>query len=245
MMRAALVVNKVVSDVSENMKNIIGYINKAADNNVDLVMFSETALTGFSMTDNPKEDIKLGVSIPGEETEKLCREAKKRNINLAIGVLEEDNGSLYDSAVFINRNGTIGLKYRRVSKGWRDPNQNNSIYKEGTEVLGYESDIGKVCFLICGDMNDGHLINKAKALKADILLFPFARSFYGGTVTHERWIKEEQEDYINRLKQTETKVFLVNYLDKEYFGGAFVLSSEGKLLASLELGKEGMLIYDF
>lgn len=241
-MKAALVVNKIGKDTDENLKNVIAHINKAADENADLVLFSETALTGLVNDDNPEADILLGIQIPGEIINKVCEVAKSRSINVVIGVFERENKCLYDSAIFINREGQIGLKYRRMSKGWHDPRIKDSIYKEGNEIKTYNSDIGKVAILICGDLFDDELAKKVNKLNTDYLLFPFARSFYDGTINQEKWQKEELPDYINQIKKTGTIALGTNYLCEEYFGGAFIISEDGQLLKSFELGKEGMLI---
>jgi len=245
-MKVALVVNKVTGSIDENFKNIIIYINKAADEKADLVLFSEAALTGFATDDIPEHDINLGIEIPGDKVDVLCEIARKRNINVAIGLFERENESLYDSAIFINRDGEIGMNYRRITAGWHDPEVKDSIYKEGTDIKIYNSDIGKVCFLICGDLFDEALANKVKDLDVDFLLFPFARGFYDGSMSQSKWENKEREDYINQIKKTNTKTlasnYISDYLEDKYFGGAFIASADGQILSSLELGKEGMLI---
>lgn len=243
-MKVALVVNRVYENIEENIKNIVNYINEAADKGADLVLFPETAVTGIINNDEPEHDIKLGMSIPSKTTDLFCEIAKTRKINVAIGIFELDNGSLYDTAIFINREGDIGLNYRRISKGWRSPKVDTNFYKEGTEVCSYKSDIGKICFLICGDINDKHLVEEVRKIKPDYLLYPFARAFYDGSIDNEKWEKEEMNDYIDKFKETGAMTFMTNYLDEHYFGGAFVVTPEGKRLGSLELGKEGILIVD-
>lgn len=243
-MKVALVVNRIDKSIENNLKNITNYINKAADQKADLVLFSETALTGLINDDNPEHDIQLGIKIPGDVVDVLCEVARKRNINVSIGVFESENESLYDTAIFINRSGEIGLKYRRMTSGWHDQKLHNSIYKEGTEIKTYKADIGNVCFLICGDLFDNDLVNKVKSLDVDYLLFPFARSFYDGSISQAKWEDEELEEYINQVKKTNTTTLASNYIDEKYFGGAFIISGDGQVISSLDLGKEAMLIGD-
>lgn len=244
-MKAALVVNKIDRSVEKNLNNIINYIYKAADEKADLVIFSETALTGLINDDNPEHDINLGIKIPGDKVDVLCRAAEKRNINIAIGVFESDNENLYDTAIFINRKGEMGLKYRRMTSGWHDSKIQDTIYKEGTEIETYEADIGNVCFLICGDLFNDELVNKVKGVNVDYLIFPFARSFYDGTYSQAKWENEELEDYMSQIKKANTITLGTNYIDEKYFGGAFIISGDGQVIASLDLGKEGMLIMEF
>lgn len=243
-MKVALVVNKIGQDIEINIENIIAYINEAADKGADLILFPETAVTGIINNDNPEHDIKLGMSIPSKTIDLFCETAKKRKINVAIGIFELENGSLYDTAIFINRGGEIGLKYRRMSKGWHSPKSDMNFYKEGSEVGSYESDIGKVCFLICGDLYDQHFLEEVKRIKPDYFLYPYARCFYEGNIDNEKWEKEEMDDYINKIKETGATALMTNYLDEHYFGGAFVVTPEGKRLGSLGLGKEGILLVE-
>lgn len=244
-MKVALVVNKIDKLIKENVNKIIEYINMAADKNADLVLFSETALTGLINDDNPEHDIELGICIQGDIINEICQIAKNRGINIALGIFEKEEKNLYDSAIFINRNGEIGMKYRRITNGWHNPSIKDSVYKEGNELITYNSDIGNVCFLICGDLFDEDLVSRARLLDADILLFPFARSFYDGSFDQSRWENEELESYVEQIKKTNKITLGVNYLSEEYFGGAFIVTGEGKLLSDIKLGQEGMLMYDF
>lgn len=241
-MKVALVVHRVKDTLLENFETIKKYIIEAARLNVDIILFSEAALTGLKNSDNPEKDIQLGIEIPSNITDELCNFAKDNKIYIALGLFEKENNNLYDTAIFISKNGKIEIKYRRISSGWYDSNLKDSIYKEGERIYIYESDFGKFCFLICGDLFNDNLVNEVKKLNADYLLFPFARSFYDGSFSQSRWDKEEINEYINQIKKTNTITLATNYIDDEYFGGAFIVTANGSLISSLKIGKEGMLI---
>lgn len=246
-MKAALVVNKIEKSIERNMESIIKYIGKVAENGADIVLFPEACITGLINNDVPEDDIKLGFEVPGDRVEQLCAAAKKGNINVAIGLLEKEEHHLYDSAIFINRQGNIVFKYRRMSKGWHGKNVDTSFYREGTEMGYYDSEIGKVCFLICGDLYDDSIIEKAKALNSDYILFPFARAFYPvSSNNQELWDKEDRYEYIERVKKAGATTLMANYLgteeiDDTSFGGAFVITGEGEMIAEMPLDREGIL----
>lgn len=240
-MKAALVVNRITNSIKDNINNIIFYINKAADKGADLVVFSETAITGLINDDNPEHDSTLGIPIPGKVTDSFCKAAKMRKINIAIGLFESEAGTLYDSAVFINRNGEIILKYRRMSPSWHSSNAKKDFYKEGNEVNYVISEFGKTCFLICGDLFDDRLIQQVKDIAPDYLIFPFARSFSDKNEYEDRWNKEEMPYYLEQIKSAGVTALMVNYLDDDYFGGAYVISDNGEVAADFSLGKEGIL----
>lgn len=244
-MRVALVVNKIALDREKNINKMLKYIDECSNNKADLVIFSEMSINGFRLTDVPEEDIKMGIDLKGEVIKSFCHKAKENNINVALGILEKCDKNLYDSAIFINRLGEISYKYRRISIGWRHPKMVDNIYKEGNEVKAHGSDIGKVTFLICGDLFDDDLLKKVKKLKVDFLLYPLARSAEDGNMDHDRWVKEELDCYMERVKMCETTTLFVNHIDNPIAGGAYVISRNGEVLDYLKIGKEGILYYDF
>jgi predicted amidohydrolase len=65
LMKAALVVNRVLPDVDANLANILKAAHAAADEGADLVVFPEAALTGLINNDDPAHDLPLGQPIPG------------------------------------------------------------------------------------------------------------------------------------------------------------------------------------
>lgn len=242
-MKAALVVNRMKSSMRENLNDILNYIKKASQASSDLVIFPEVAITGLCLTDNPLEDIKLGLSMDSLEIAKLCNAAKNYNINVAIGILEKENVKLYDTAIYIDRDGEIISKYRRITSGWRDSSQ-DSIYKEGCEIKVINTEFGKGCFLICGDLFEEELVSKVREESVEYLFFPFARCLYPETNIKEIWEREIFKEYLEQMKKTNAITLAANYLDEYYFGGAFSVDKEGRLISYFEIGQEGMLIID-
>lgn len=50
--------------------------------------------------------------------------------------------------------------------------------------------------------------------------------------------------YIEQIKKTDTLTLATNYIDKNYFGGAFAINRDGSIISYLEVGQEGMLIFE-
>jgi N-carbamoylputrescine amidase len=124
------------------------------------------------------------------------------------------------------------------------------IYCQGTELPMARTPFGTVAFLLCGDLFDDTIVSRFLALDADWLLYPFARCFSDGTVNQTRWDTQEFPEYVQRVKMAQTTALMVNYLaddslhDDNSFGGAFMVSAAGEVLARHPLGKEGILIVD-
>lgn len=251
-MKVALAVNRVTADIDANLKMISYMVNEAADNKADLVVFAEAALTGLINDDDPSHDLPLGQPIPGHVTDMLLELARERRVWLAIGMLEREGRSLYDSAVLLTPGGEIGLKYRRIQPQWHGRSADPSVYRQGTELTKAVTPLGNFAFLICGDLWDDELVRRTRNLRPDWLLYPFARS----GLDEERWEKEEMPDYAQRVKLTGATTLMTSYLtdivdfqlkDWEYersLGSAMVVSSDGTMLDSLPPGKTGILLVD-
>jgi len=231
-MKVCLVVNRIDKSKEKNIKDIHLYIKKAASNNCDLVMFPEASTTGLINNDEPIHDLALGITLDSSEVQDLCNLAKANNINVAIGIFEREECKLYDSALFINRNGEIGLNYRRISKGWHGLYVDKDTYQEGCELGIYHSDIGSISFLICGDLFDERLVKKINEMKPDYLLYPFARCFNDNNISQTRFDAEEYPNYKEQIIKAGVKTLMVNYIDDEYFGGAFILSASCSILVA-------------
>lgn len=243
-MKVAVVSHRITDKVSENIITMTQYVKEAAAQKADLILFSETATTGLCNNDIPDHDLPLGASIPGNVTQYFGSLARFGNIHVAFGLFERSGEQLYDTAILLNRQGEIVLKYRRISKGWHWPNSDPSVYKEGTKVVIAYLDIGKVCFLLCGDLFDEDLVQQVASLKPDLLLFPMARTIDDSPDPQDFWDKEELPAYQEQVVKIGSVTLMTGYLDKEYVGGATIFKPNGEVLTKLPIKKEGLLIRD-
>jgi predicted amidohydrolase len=247
----ALAVSQVSADAAANLDTIVKMVHEAADAGADVVLFSETALTGLINNDDPAHDVPLGQPIPGPVTEVLAAVAQTRNLWLGVGLLERDGAQLYDTAVLLSPTDEIAPKYQRISPGWHGHHADLEVYRHGTKVRAAQTPWGKVAFLICGDLFDDDLVQQVRALELDWLLFPFARCFDDGTCGQVRWDRDELPNYVERVRAVGVTTLLVNYLagddlnDGGTFGGAWVISGTGEVLAQQRLGQDGLLLVTF
>jgi predicted amidohydrolase len=248
-MKAALAVHRVVHDVQANLSAILHGISQASEEGADLVLFPEAALTGLINDDRPSHDLPLGVEVPGPVMDQLAEAAARGGIWLGLGLLERERTRLYDAAFLIAPEGRIGLHYRRMQLQWHGPQADPSVYRQGKELPVVRTPLGTFAFLICGDLFDDPMVERFQALGSDWLLCPLARCFCDGAIDQQRWEEEELPDYVERVRRAGTTALMVNYLAGPdllggAFGGAWVVRPDGKVLASLPLGKEGMLLVD-
>jgi len=246
----ALAVPQVSLDRAANLKMMARMAHTAADAGAGIALFPEAALTGLLNVDDPARDLPLGQPVPGPATETLAAVAQARNLWIGLGLLEREDTRLFDSAVLLAPTGEIALKYRRISPGWRGPRADPAVYGLGIDVPAAQTPWGKVAFLLCGDLFDDDLVQRARALELDWLLLPFARSFADGTSDQARWEQEELAAYAAQVRAAGVTTFLVNYFDggdlpdDNSFGGAWVISGAGEVLAHYPLGGPGLLLVE-
>ncbi len=248
--RVALVVPRITADPNLNLAVIERMATEAASSGAGLVLFPEAALTGLINNDDPAHDTPLAQAIPGPATEQLGSLCRRLGIWLGFGMLERDEAKLYDSAVLLEPDGRIGIVYRRIQSQWHGSKADPAIYRQGTEIPTAATPIGTMAFLLCGDLFDDAIVSRFRCLDLDWLLFPFARSFADGTADQTRWDRDELPRYAERVGMAQTPAFMVNYLTDDSlpgdhsFGGAFMISARGEVLASLPLGEDGILIVE-
>lgn len=247
-MKAALLVPRVTANAAANLDSIERMVADAARSGAELVLLPEGVLTGLINNDDPVHDLPLGQPIPGPATERLAASARLHGLWLGFGLLEIEGDCLYDSAVLLAPDGSVALTYRRNQPQWHGIAADPAIYKEGARIGMAQTPFGRAGFLICGDLFDDGIVSRFRALQPDWLLFPFARCFPDGSADQTLWDTAELPQYAHRVRFVGRPALMVNYIgdpgleECPSFGGAFGISAEGEVKASLPLAVEGVLI---
>lgn len=243
-MKIAIVSHRITNSVNDNLRKMEVFIDQAITSKANIILFSETATTGLANNDNPAHDLLLGEEIPGITTNHFCQLAIQGQIHIAFGLFEQENDKLFDTAILIAKTGEIALKYRRISKGWHWSNSDPVIYIDGASLTTATLDIGKVCFLLCGDLFEEDLVQRVHDLHPDYLLFPFARTVEGSGTVQEIWDRDDLPEYLEQVKKIGSTTFMAGYIDEEFVGGALAINKNGEILDTLPLKQEGMLLVE-
>jgi len=137
-------------DKETNLDKIFGYIEKAEGTN--LIVFPETALTGYDNEDVPKSEkmhLKIAETIPGPTTEKILELAKKHNMIIVFGMIERDKeepSTIYNSVAVVQPSGET-LSYRKIHL----PGDEGSWATPGEKPLVFDTQWGPVGVSICYD----------------------------------------------------------------------------------------------
>jgi len=163
-MLAAVQASPVFMDLDATIEKACKLIQKAAKKGADIAVFPEAFVPGYPdwIWQVPPGNIKLNqdlyvrlleqsLTVGSTETDRLCEAAKKAGIYVVIGVNEKNtkasSGSLYNSLLFIDPEGTIFGHHQKLVP--TAPERTIWAYGDASTVGVHESDICKVGGLIC------------------------------------------------------------------------------------------------
>jgi nitrilase len=148
----------------ETVKKACEAIVEAGENGADLIVFPEAFISGYPdwvwLIPNSKgadlnelylKLVENAVSVPDSSTVKLCKAAKKANINVVIGMHERNSetssASLFNSLLFIDDKGVILGKHRKLIPTGGE----RLIWSQGdgSTLRSYDTSAGKIAGLIC------------------------------------------------------------------------------------------------
>lgn len=176
-------------------------IAEAARNGAELIVFPEAWVAGYPYWGEGWESplqkwIQVRVRfydnallIPSEDTDCLCEAAARANAHVVIGCNEMDPRpgvhTIYNTLLFIDRSGKILGRHRKTMPTFVE----RAVWGcgDGSDLVCYETDIGRIGGLICGE----HLMTLIRARMIEqgedlhIAVFPGAFSLHLGPKLEE------------------------------------------------------------
>jgi predicted amidohydrolase len=158
----AAVTMNAKTNVATNLQLFFSYMEQAASNGVDLVVFPEIALQQCpawgpaSHTPTAQEMAyvrQTSETIPGQSTSNIVVKAKELNLFVVFGMTEKDQaGLLYNANVFLGPDGVLGKHRKRYLTGASLGANEDQIWVPGQVWDVVNSPIGKVGLLTCLEM---------------------------------------------------------------------------------------------
>ncbi len=163
-------------DIKTNCNSIIGQIEDAAAQNIEIIHFSESCLTGY-----PDIDVKECENTPliAESIEKIAAAANQYDTYVVFGTHYFENQSdelPFNSLFVISNHGETVVRYdKRVLAG--APGEiDQKHFKAGSKEAVFTINGIKCGLIICHEWRYAELFREYKALGVDLLL----HSFYDG-----------------------------------------------------------------
>ncbi|WP_297497667.1 carbon-nitrogen hydrolase family protein [Thermococcus sp.] len=220
-MRVALIPMSVkTGDFSANLAEFERRFKEALAHNPDFVVFPEYCLTGFEEWDFS------GAELYDEIVERVSELARKNGVYIVFGLLEPYKDCVYNSALLVDRNGEVLLKYRKFQEPMK--------FCTGNTVRTARTEFSKVALIICGDLYNKRILKWVRRKRPAYLFVPMEYSPDYGEPN-----EEDVEAMAERVRLLGTRTFIVNSHPP---GGAWVFDADGTLLA-LSVGEE-ILIWD-
>ena len=123
---AAVQLSPVLFSREKTTEKVLQAIADAASEGVQLIVFPEAFIPYypyFSFVQPPvltgKEHLRLyeeAVVVPGSVTEAVNRVGRSHQMVVVLGVNERDNGTLYNTQLIFDADGTLGLKRRKTTQ---------------------------------------------------------------------------------------------------------------------------------
>lgn len=205
-----------------NLQRMKGYIQAAADRGAKIILFPETALTGYDVKEGSIEmQLAIAETVPGPVSDELTALTGALGVYVVFGFVEKDLADpslIYNSAMVLGPQGVIG-SYRKIHPAGKE----SMWAKKGSEPLMFDTPWGPVGVGICYDSYCfPELIRHYSALGSRLYLNPTAVSDVKG------W----QELYYTTLKSRviENGTFLISSnlvgkdLDQLYFPGGSMIT---------------------
>jgi len=232
-------INPTVGDIEGNYRLILSHIEKAKENNADLAIFPELALTGY-----PPEDLLLKDAFIKENIdyiEKIKEEVS--GIAAIVGFANSCNGSLYNSAAVMCGKKTVSIYNKQhlpnysVFDEQRYFNRGdiNYLYRINGHLIGLN---------ICEDIFYASGPTKAQAVAggAELIINISASPYHSGKIeSREKMISARASDntvniaYLNMVGGQDELVF---------DGNSILVNERGEIIARCLPFTEDSLIYD-
>ncbi len=215
-----------------NLKQISEQAAKARKKNVDLLVFPELHLTGYTMRDEVSH---LAESIPGPSTRKIEKVAREHGVHIIFGMPEESEvkGVIHNTAVFVGPKGLIG-RYRKIHLPTHSVFEERRYYRPGQEAPVFKTDIGTIGLNICYDLYFPELTRLQALQGAQLVVCISAspglrRRFFEGFCLSRAMENAVYLAYVNRVGIEE---------GLQFWGGSRVIAPNGSVLAQCKYDVE-------
>jgi predicted amidohydrolase len=260
-MAAAVQTAPVFLNKEETIGKVCILIEEARENGADLIVFPEALIPTYPfwpkdlgtgperklVLDAFTELYKNSVEIPSKDIDKLSEAARKAGAYVIIGVNERDGGTLYNTLLFIDKNGKIIGKHRKLMS----IDSEKCIWGMGSaeDLSVFDTEFGKVGGFFCYE----HHITLAK-----YAMFTKGEQIHAGLWAGHGFVKPTM-DFSSRQYAFEGQVFVIaaslyinedmvpdsfplkKYTKWDFPGGSGIISPRGEYLAGPLYDKEGIL----
>jgi predicted amidohydrolase len=240
MNRIALAQIASATDKANNLTLAQDLIAEAKHKGAGLIAFPEFLMAFSPATQSSQELAQLAEATDGNFVQSLCEAAKKHSIDILATIFEKCDSPdrVYDTALWIDRNGKVAAIYRKLhlydALGFRESDK----FLPGDEITPpVSTDIGRCGMMICYDLRFPELARILTLMGADLLFAP------SGWVQGEKKIEHWQTMVRARALENGCYVIAPDQVGNIYIGHSMAVDPFGNILADMNEA-EGLALID-
>jgi predicted amidohydrolase len=245
-MKVALAqIESTFGDVQANLERHIDYIQRSIQEGADLIVFPELSLSGETLGPDV-EDVSLAPdSAELNEIGKLSQE-----IDIVVGINERSETSLYNryNAAFYFSKDTLVHRHRKLFLVNYAVFEEAKHYAPGNNLQAFDTELGRVCMLVCNDIwhSPSPYIAALDGAEIMIVLANSAR----GTLKDRLNIPATWE-HMNRANSAMLGFYTIfvnrvglrrdMYGEYPYWGGSEVIDAQGEIVVKAPYYEEALI----
>ena len=217
---------------AENLKTIEKQASSARRKNIDLLIFPELHLTGYTMQD---EVFDLAEPILGPCVKRVEKIASEHGLHIVFGMPEESEvkGVIHNTAVLVGPKGLVG-RYRKIHLPTHSVFEERRYYRPGQEAPVFDTPLGKIGLTICYDLYFPELTRLQSLAGAELIVCISAspglrRRFFEGFVLSRAMENAVYLAYVNRVGIED---------GNQFWGGSRVVAPGGSVLVQCKYDVE-------
>ncbi len=243
--RTGIVQQHNVADVNANMRRAEDSIRELAGRGAQLVVMQELQNSLYFCQTEDVDNFDLAEPIPGRSTDFFCSVARRYGVVLVVSLFEKcAPGLYYNSAVVIEKDGTIAGKYRKMHIP-DDPAYYEKFYFAPGDTGFYPvaTSVGKIGVQVCWDQWYPEGARLMALAGAEILIYPTAIGYSMADTAEERQRQREAWMTIQRGHAVANGLYVVavNRVGFEpdpskqteginFWGSSFIAGPQGEML---------------
>jgi deaminated glutathione amidase len=240
MMKVALAQLCSSTNKGENLRVASEFIKNAKSQGVSLIAFPEFLMAYSPTTQSAEELCGLAEIVDGPFTTALRKIAKAAEINVVATIYERSDfaNRVYDTALWIGRDGNIAAAYRKLhlydALGFKESDK----FVAGSDLTApIETELGNIGIMICYDLRFPELSRLLTLMEANILLAP--SGWIQGEMKVEHW------QTMVRARALENGCYMIApaQVGNIYIGHSMVVDPFGRTVAEMG-GGEGLEVVE-
>ena len=232
----------VLGDVEKNLARVLEFIEQARRDELNLVVFPELALTGYTLKDMVPE---VAQRLDSPIVRHLCEAS--RDIDVVVGFVEESPSyRFYNSGTYLH-GGEIRHVHRKVYLPTYGMFDEIRYFAPGESIRAFDMGFGRAAILICEDLWHPSTAYVAAQDGCELLI--------GMACSPARGIQNERELYSAHAWQTLNQMYAhffsqyvmfanrIGYEDGVgFWGGSEVIGPDGQSIAEASQFEEEFLV---